>query len=142
MKKGFVISIDALLGLLILFIIITLAFDSMVPQGGNFSQRQRLREFAFFAGVALEESNLLSKAVIANNTTSIRSFLDAWPSSICGTVSIFPSPDSNSAVLIVSKSNCTTSLGAQESAQMGFIVPSPPDANMYAATITTWVNQS
>ena len=80
--RGFVISIDALLGLLILFIIITLAFDSMVQQGGNFSQRQRLREFAFFAGVALEESNLLSKTVIANNSTSIRSFFDSWPSSI------------------------------------------------------------
>ena len=138
--KGFVFSFDALLALFILFMMITIAFDGLSHQGAEIAQRQRLRAFAHYASVALEESGELSKAVLSNNTSSIRTFLDSWPTGICGTVSVYPSPDTNNATFIVGKGNCTSSLGTQEVVRTGFIVPSPPDANVYVATIATWVN--
>ncbi|QQR92137.1 MAG: hypothetical protein IPJ89_03160 [Candidatus Iainarchaeum archaeon] len=141
-QKGFVISVDALLALFVLFMMIGIAFETISQQGIDFGQRTRLREQAFYAGIALEQSRLIPKAVIGNNTTEIRSFLDSWPANVCASVSVYPDFDTNAPTLVVSKSSCTSATGIQERASNGVIVSSPPDANLYKVIVTTWVNQA
>ncbi len=141
MGKGFVIAIDALLSLVVLFVILSLAFETVQLNGGEWEIRRSLSVTAHFAASTLEQSSLLSRAVLTDNTTGIRTFLNGFPTSLCGSVSAFPSPDSNEAVFSVSKSGCSTSIGEQETVTRGFMVQSPPDVNLYVAKVTLWVNE-
>ncbi len=140
-RKGFVIAIDALLSLVILFSLLGLAFEVSQQNGSEIIARNDLGRFAFHSGLAMEQSGMLSRAVIANNTNEVRTFLNAWPATLCGSVSMYNSPDSNTPVFVVSKSGCTLVLGEAETVQRGVMVPSPPDANLYVAKISAWVNR-
>lgn len=132
------IAIDALLALTILFVIITLAFDTATSRGTSLRQEIILQNFVENASLTLEQSQLLSRAVILNNTTNVRTHLNSWPSSICGSVSVFPSTDTNIPLFIVTKSGCTIQTPQTERVKHTFIVPSPPDANLYIMEVSAW----
>ncbi len=138
MHRGFVIAIDALLALTVLFVIVTLAFNASTNKGTNIRQEMVLQNFAENAALTLEQSRILSRAVILNNTTDVRTFINGWPTSICGSVSAFPSPDVNTPLFIVTKSGCSIQSPQTERVRHTFIVASPPDANMYVMEVTTW----
>ncbi len=137
-NRGFVIAIDALLALTVLFVIISLAFDASTSKGSDVRQELILRLFAENAALTFEQSPALSRAVILNNTTEVRSYINGWPTSICGSVAVFPSPDQNLPAFIVTKSGCTTFAPQVERVRHSFIVVSPPDANMYVVEVATW----
>ncbi|MEK6902653.1 MAG: hypothetical protein AABX02_03655 [archaeon] len=139
--RGFVIAIDALLSLIILFSMIGLAFSAFDHSGGEWNERFRLSSFAHHAGVTLESSSYLSRAVTLDSTTGVQSFLDSFPQNMCGSVAVYPSPDTNTADFIVSKNGCSSITGESEVVSQGFMVASPPDVNLYVARITVWVNQ-
>ncbi len=142
MNKGFVIAVDVLLGLLVLFIIITLSFSLVQQTGGDVQTQVRLKSFAENAAATLENSRDVSLAVASDNTARIRSFLNSFPVSICGKISVYPSPDVNVPILAVSKTGCASSTGAEESVRRGIIVPNPPDVNLYVALVSVWVNRA
>jgi hypothetical protein len=141
-SRGFVIAIDALLALLILFSILSLSFDALQRDGRELGMEQQMSLLAYRTGMVLEQSGMASKAVITNSTTSIREFLNGFPSSICASVTVYPTPDTNEAAFIVAKSGCSTLAGEQETYRQGFMVASPPDANMYVSMIQVWVNRT
>ena len=141
-QKGFVITVDALLSLAILFAIFTLGFQSVNYEASETAQRQSMAFFAQYAGETLETSRIFSRAVITNNTTDVRTFLNAWPSSICGSIAAYANPDTNQETWIVSKSGCASVTGEQETIERGIMVPSPPDANLFVAKISVWVNRT
>ncbi len=140
--RGFVIAIDSLLSLLVLFTILSLAFDSLHRDGSEWQTQQRLSIIAEKVGETLEQSRIFSRAVISNNTSDIRTFLNSLPANLCASVSAYASPSSSTRVFTVSKSGCTSAIGQQEVANRGIVVASPPDANVYVAKISVWVNQS
>lgn len=139
--RGFVIATDAFFSLIILFAIITVAFDALKLNGRELADRESLSTFAEYAGRSLEQSGILARAVILDSTTEIRAFLNGWPASRCGTIAVYSSPSAAEAALLVTRPGCTFVSGVSESVQRGFIVPVPPDANFYVATVTVWVNQ-
>ncbi|MBM3282148.1 MAG: hypothetical protein FJY86_02295 [Candidatus Diapherotrites archaeon] len=136
--RGFVIAVDALVSLAVLFVIITLAFDAASSADTSLRQENALRVFAEHAALTLEQSQLLARSVILNNTTSIRTYINGWPLSICGSVTVFPSPDVNTPTFIVTKSGCTLNSAQTEIVRHSFMVPSPPDVNMYVMEVSTW----
>ena len=140
--RGFVIAIDSLLSLLILFTVLSLAFDTLHRDGSDWQTQRRLSILAEKMGEVLEESHIFSNAVIGNDTSDVRTFLNALPTTLCASVSAYATPTSTSRVFTVSKSGCTSAIGQQESVNRGIMVASPPDANLYVANITVWVNQS
>ncbi len=141
MKKGFVIAVDALLALVILFTLVTLSFDILKQDGSDWSQRRTLNGVAHYSGEVLESSTILSRAVIADNTTEIRGFLDALPFNICASTRVFPAANTSDTTFLVSKSGCSGTASLSEVVRRSFIVTSPPDANVYVAQITTWLNE-
>ena len=142
MRRGFVIAIDALLALTVLFVIISLAFDAASSRGTSIQQGVILQTFAEKAVLTLEQSRLLSRAVILNNTSEIRTFINGWPTSVCGSVSVFSSPDVNTASFVVAKSGCDVQSPQIERVRHSFIVASPPDANLYVVEVTIWPGSS
>ncbi len=136
--RGFVIAVDALVSLAVLFVIISLAFDAASGPETSLRQENLLRVYGEHAAFTLEQSQLLMRGVILNNTTNIRAYLSGWPSSICGSVSVFPSPDVNTPTFIVTKSGCTLNSPQTEVVRHSFMVPSPPDVNMYIMEVSTW----
>ncbi|MFH0970142.1 MAG: hypothetical protein V1776_01640 [Candidatus Diapherotrites archaeon] len=142
MGKGFVIAVDALLALVILFTLLTISLESSRQNGIDWAQREQLQVLAYHAGESLELSNTLSHAVLSDSTTNVRSFLDGLPYHLCGSVTVYDNPSFSTSVFSVSKSGCATTLGAAETVQRGFIVASPPDANLYVASISMWVNEN
>lgn len=141
MTKGFVIAVDALLAAVVLFSLLTLAFDTMKQDGTEWQVTRTLEMLAHHTGDALEVSGTLSRAVALNNTNKVREFLDGLPYNSCASVTVRPSPDSNQTIFTVSKSGCSSLLGESVRVTRGFIVASPPDANMYVATVSTWLNR-
>ena len=141
MKKGFIISVDALLAAVILFSLLTLAFDTLQQDGADWQTQRNLSMLAYKSGETLEISGALSTAVITNNTTQVRTFLDGLPFNICASVSVKSDPDATQKVFLVSKSGCGSIVGELVSASRGFVVASPPDANLYVATVSAWVNR-
>lgn len=141
MKKGFVISVDALLAVVVLFTLLTLSFDALKQDGSDWQVTHLLQRTAHHAGETLEVSGILSRAVGLNDTTSIRAFLDGLPHNICASVSVKNNPDANQPLFNVSKSGCSSLLGESVHVSRGFVYASPPDANLYVATLTTWVNR-
>ena len=142
MSRGFVIAIDALVALAVLFVIVTLAFDAITPKGTSVEQGIILQDFAEHAAWALEQSPHLRRAVILNNTTDVRTFINGWPTAICGSVSVFSSPSTTTASFVVTKSGCTVQSPQTERVRHGFIVPSPPDANLYVMEVSAWPGSS
>jgi hypothetical protein len=138
MSKGFVIAVDALLSLAILFVIITLAFDASSSARNNFQQEKSLFLFAENAALTFEQTRLLSDAVILNNTTRVRSAINGWPSAICGSVSVYDSPDENVPVFSVTKTGCALQTVQLERVRHGFMVASPPDVNLYVMEVAAW----
>lgn len=138
MARGFVIAIDALVALAVLFVIVTLAFETITPKGTNLEQELVLQRFAEHAALSLEQSPQLRRAVILNNTTDVRAYINSWPTAFCGSVSVFSSPSSTTASFVVTKSGCTTQSPQIERVRRGFIVPSPPDANLYIMEVSAW----
>ncbi len=141
MNKGFVISVDALLAAVVLFSLLTLAFDTMKQDGTEWQITRTLELLSYHTGDALETSGVLSRAVTLNNTSEVREFLDALPYNNCASITVRASPDTNVSIFTVSKSGCSSLLGESVSVSRGFIVASPPDANLYVATISTWLNR-
>lgn len=141
MNKGFVISVDALLSAVVLFALLTLAFDAMKQDGAEWQVTRSLEILAHQSGEALEISGALNRAVVLNNTAGVRAFLDGLPYNSCASVVVRTSPDANTSLFSVSKSGCNSLLGESVSVSRGFIVSSPPDANLYVATISTWLNR-
>lgn len=139
-ERGFVISVDALLALFVLFMMIGIAFEGLSSTGTG--ERTQLGAQAYYAALAFEQSHSVSRAVISNNTTEIRTFLDSWPANLCGSVSVFPAVDNNQPLMIVTKSSCASATGIEESVRTGIMVPSPPDVNVYPIVVSVWVNQA
>ena len=138
MRKGFVIATDALLALAIVFALVGLAFETVNRSGGTIENELGLQLFVENAALTLKNSQLVSRAVILDNTTAIRTYVNAWPTAFCGSVSVFPNPDENEAVFIVTKSGCTTQNAMVERVRHTFVVASPPDANMYVMEVAVW----
>lgn len=140
-SRGFVIAVDALLALVILFSIIALAFSAYDRTGTEWSERYQLSAFAHHAGQTMESSHFLSRAIILDSSAEVQSFLDAFPGNLCGSVAVYASPDTNVAEFVVSKNGCSSVTGESEYVSRGFMVASPPDVNLYVARIGVWVNQ-
>lgn len=141
-QSGFVISVDALLALFVLFMMIGIAFEGLNAAASATGQRAQLGAQAYYTALALEQSRMVSHAVIANNSSEIRSFFDSWPANLCGSVAVYPSTDNNQPIMVVTKSSCSSATGIEESVRTGVIVPSPPDANVYPIIVSVWVNQA
>ncbi|MDP2665971.1 MAG: hypothetical protein Q8P05_00505 [Candidatus Diapherotrites archaeon] len=137
-QNGFVIATDALLALAILFALVGLAFETINTPGTGLENQTVLRELVTRAAFALEQGQLLQEGVILDNTTPIRSVIDAWPATLCGSVQVFSSPDSNIAAFIVTKTGCVLQTAGVERVRHGFIVPTPPDANFWVVEVTAW----
>lgn len=138
MSRGFVIAIDALMALAVLFVLVTLAFEATTPRGDSLRQELILQQFSESAATALEQHPSLQRAVILNNTTEVRTLLNGWPSAICGSVTAFASPSDTTPVFVVTKSGCTIQSPQTERVRRGFVVPSPPDANLYVMEVAVW----
>lgn len=141
-QNGFVISVDALLALFVLFMMIGIAFEGLSTESSRGGQHTQLEAQAYYTALTLEQSRIIPRAVISNNSTEIRNFLDSWPANLCGSVVVFPSPDNNLPLMVVTKTSCTSVTGIEESARTGVMVPSPPDVNVYPVVVSTWVNQA
>lgn len=137
-RKGFVIATDALLALAIVFALVSLAFETVNRSGGTIENEIGLQAFVEQAGLTLKTSQLASRAVILDNTTQLRTYVNAWPTAFCGSISVFSSPDENEATFIVTKSGCSTQNAAVERVRHSFVVPTPPDANMYVMEVAAW----
>lgn len=141
MKKGFVISVDALLAVVVLFTLLTLSFDALKQDGSDWQVTHSLQRTAHYAGESLEVSGALSAAVGLNDTTRLRAFLDGLPNNTCASVSVKNNPDANQSLFTVSKSGCSSVLGESIRVSRGFMYVSPPDANLYVATLSMWLNR-
>ena len=141
MNKGFIVSVDALLAIVILFALLSLSFDSLKQDGGEARLQHMLGVLSYQSGKSLEVSGLLSDAVIADDTSGIRTYLDGLPFHLCGSVGVREDVDTNQFLFLVTKTGCSSSWGESVSSMRGFIVPSPPDANLHVAIVSVWFNR-
>ena len=138
MKKGFVISIDAMLALVIILVMfagITFYLSSIKFEAGT---KVLLREMGMDAVTTLEKNGTLETAVRTSNTTEISSFLSQMPNSICGDLKVFNESDLNNHIFLAAKSGCLKNFEDSATVNRSFVVRNGSDADMHLARMTIW----
>ncbi len=135
-KKGFVISIDAMLALSVTLVLFIAAAFYLARVESSATPSLFLKEFSMDAGTVLEKTRILENAVEKNSSVELSSFLNKLPQNVCLEVSIFNEDDLESAELTVLKNGCNANYAEKTSIKRGFLAGSPPQ--FYVARISAW----
>ncbi|MFH1390954.1 MAG: hypothetical protein ABIH20_01445 [Candidatus Diapherotrites archaeon] len=142
MKKGIVISFDALLALLV-FISILILTNSYLA-GAQFEEKNNLilKESAMDITTVLEKNGEFEWAVQNNKINSIRSYINKLPNSLCAEVKIFNNNDYDNPELSVLRPSCNKNFNNSATFNRSFVERSSGNTNFYVGRVTTWVKVS
>ncbi len=137
-KKGFIISVDAFIALLLFFAIF--AASTYYLGTAKFSAKNTilLKESAMDALTVLEKNGSLEKAIKENKPNYIRGFANRLPASLCAEVSIFGQNNMAEPVMTVLKSGCKKNFTEPATINKSVAARTGNAADYYIARITAW----
>ena len=129
--KGFVITLDAVLALLLMLTILLTITSTFSKVSSESWGNVHLRQLSFDTLTILEKSNMLNNAIKSNSSAEISDFLSReTPNNICMVLKIFRGQEAN---FIIAKGGCEQKSEFQI-ARRSFVV----DKEFYFAEISTW----
>lgn len=138
-EKGFVITIDAFLGMTVLVILLALSLY-FISQANLLSYNSvDLRNSANDLGAVLEKSGALRNAVLSSSSEGIVEIINATQSSYCAEVVVF---DSFEVPLVGAlKTGCIKNSQSVLSVKRTFVVNRDGNISGYYARIGVWVQE-
>ncbi len=141
-KKGFVISLDAFVALLVLIIFIGTSVFFL----GEIEYRARnsnlLKETAGDAITVLDKTGALETSVEDKSTIEIRSFLNSLPYNLCAEVFVYSETDLKNPVFVVLRTDCAKTFDDLAVIKRSFFTESDGNLNFYLAEMKMWVRET
>lgn len=137
-KKGFLISFDALLALMIFFIMFAMSTAFLSEVKFEAKNSVLLKERAMDAITILEKNDYLKQATEENDPKAIRRFLNRLPNSFCAQISVFGENDFSSPQMTVLRQDCEKTGSDLATINRSFVVKTGYDAEFFTARITAW----
>lgn len=137
-SKGFVITVDAMAAAFVLFsflLAINQYYAQIQVRGWNDLELFRFSDSAL--GV-LENSGELEYAVLSNQSTRIRSYLNDFPANVCAELLVYAQSDLNVPLLSVSKEGCSAEYDVRSTALHSTVVHYASDLNFFVAQLNGW----
>jgi hypothetical protein len=138
MKKGFVISIDALIALVLLLSMLAAAtayYGGIKFEAGS---SLALKQVASDSITVLEKSGKLEEAVNTDSVSDIRAFLNRLPGNICGEVSIYSKSGLENPLLLSLRPGCSKNFLDMASVKRSFLARSGGSATAYLGEMKAW----
>lgn len=131
MRKGFVLTLDAMIALLVIFVSITVTFG-FIHQIRNYSPRSiQLREMSSDVLSVMEKKGYLEESI--SNRTVVRSLLHETPDGVCMRLDVRKG-NSTIPVYAIQKIGCEVG-GEEEHVSWRTFVK---DGGYYCARMTSW----
>ena len=106
MKKGFIISIDAIIALLIAFaMLVSISANFSVSKHSSLAD-EKLSAVSKDVLTVLEKSGKLENAVVENKNKELGKYLNKTSENLCFEISVFDFDDNSSALSAVAKKDC------------------------------------
>ncbi len=141
MKKGIVISLDAMMALFIMLTMLSLATFYLGQVSYEENSNSSLRESAMDTLNVLEKNGNLEYAVQNDKVNVLRQYINKLPNSLCFDLTIYSATDSENALYAVVKGTCKK--GSEDSATINrsFLVKDiSGNADFYIARMSVWRN--
>lgn len=135
MRRGFVISLDAMFALLVAGVLLGGAAWFAARPAPDGWERADLRAHSSGLLAALEDSGALARAAVGN-LSDAHVFLDATPAHWCGQLLIYNAPATEVSVL--TKTDCGSSVEFVQS-RRSFVVMVDNNATFHSAVLRSWV---
>jgi len=135
--KGFIISLDALLALLLTLVMIGTSVYYLSGTNYDSYNSNYLKEISMDSLTVLEKSGTLEETVKEDSSDELRILLNKLPYQICGELLLFESTDLDNAVIVVSRSDCEKSYLNFASTKRSFVV-NDGSVGYYLAEMNTW----
>ena len=108
-NRGFVITFDALIALGIALVLFTSTAYYLSESVSHETENHWLKQIASDSISILDKSGKLEQAILENDASKVRQFLNKMPYDICAEAIAYPDTNINNALLLVAKDNCETS---------------------------------
>jgi hypothetical protein len=129
--KGFVITLDSIVALLLMLILLLTITSTFSTVSTKSLSDVHLRQISFDTLTILEKSSMLNNAIKSNSSAEISSFLSReTPNNVCMLLKIFRGQEAN---FIIAKGGCKQKSEFQL-ARRSFVVGN----DFYFAEISTW----
>jgi hypothetical protein len=135
--RGFVITVDAFLGVTLILLFAVLAFFYMSKVSLNSWNTIDQRNLVFDEASILEKSLALENSVINSSSEEILSFLNQTPQGYCFEVTIYSSPDLSPKIHSI-KTGCVKSADEYISIDRSFVVRDSDSVSYYIARVSGW----
>ena len=136
--RGFVISFDALIAMLLLITMFVTATAYFGKASFESNTRVLLKEVAMDSITALEKSGKLERALAENETSEIRAFINQMPYAICTDLRIYNSTDLNNVELVVLRPDCKKNFEDSATVKRSVLVESGDSIELYLAELRAW----
>ncbi len=137
MKKGFIISIDAVIALLIAFAMLVSISTHFSASKHGFLADEKLSAVSKDVLTVLEKSGKLEEAVMENKNKELGKYLNKTSKNLCFELSVFDFDDDSSAFSSATKKGCKKNTGSVLSTKRSFFVPK--NEKFYWAELKSWV---
>lgn len=133
--RGFAITLDGVIALLMIFLSIML-INLVVAQFGEYTfQENQLHLISYDVLSVMEKNGYLEGSL--TNTTMVREILENTPNNLCMTLSVYQN-GSSTANYSITKSGCSAPEGDMRVARRSFIVNRGGTSYFYTAKLESW----
>ena len=137
-KKGFVISFDALLALLLLMTLLIITTNNLGNISAEANNSILLKEVAMDSITVLDKSGRIEKAIEGNSVSGLRAFLNRLPYSLCADLRIYSESDLSNPVLSVLRPDCKKNFLDSATVKRSAVFENGGNAESYLAELRAW----
>jgi len=137
-EKGFIISLDSMFALLVLLTIFVTATFYLGRINSDSASIINLRETALDTITVLDKSGQLSEAIIQNDFSGLRSFLNKLPHSLCADLRIYNRNNLSVPEANVLRIDCKKNFNDSATIKRTVIVKESSQSSIYLAEIILW----
>jgi len=141
-EKGFIISFEALIALLVFAVLISTSIfylSQVVPEARN---SLLLKETAADALTVLDKTTVLQNAIDSGSSSDISSFLARLPYNMCTEVLIYSNTDLNTVVLSTLRPGCEKTFNELATVKRDFFTENNGNLEFYMAKLNMWVRKT
>jgi len=137
-KKGFVISFDAVIALLLLTSLIVAATSYLSTVEFKAGNSLSLKEITMDSLTVLEKSGKLEKAISTDKSSEVRAFLNKLPYNVCADLRVYSGNDLSNHEFLVLRPGCKQNFKESATIERSVVVESGGNVSIYLAELRAW----
>jgi len=141
-NKGFVISFDAVVAILLLTALLITATAYLATAEFKSASSISLKQTAMDSLAVLEKSDKLEKAIETDKSSEIRAFLNRLPYNICADLTVYSENDLDNHLFLVLRPGCKKNFEESTTVWRSIAVESNGNPEFYLAELKTWYRVS